>query len=122
MDKTRILTVLSLPVDSVITFTQLDTVLWGQSLHFHAEAKLPSDDVMTFELRFIDCREMRWKIYTHMQDSDVTAFPPTELVNFRIGRDQHRSPANLLTDHFGLSLFYGRLEIITQDKALKVET
>jgi len=36
----------------------------------------------------------------------------TELVNFKLGRSQHRSPAHLLTEHFGLSLFYGDVMLI----------
>jgi hypothetical protein len=120
VDKARILDSLSLPESTSITLTHLDLVLWGQGLHFHALAQPLAGTIIAFELHFLDCRDMRWQIYTHNQHPDSPAFPATELVNFRMGRSEHRSPAHLLTEHFGLSLFYGQLEIVSGEKTVSL--
>lgn len=99
--------VLNLPDKAIIRFLSLQMIMWGRNTHFSCEA-----DATQFELHFIDCREMRWQLYTHMQDEANPAFPPTELANIKIGRNQHRSPAHLLTEHFGLSLIYGELHLV----------
>lgn len=106
-----ILDSLSLPETSIIRFVSLQQVMWGRDMYFHCEV-----DEITFELRFVDCRESRWQIYTHIRDENKPAFPPTDLVNIKIGRNQHRSPAHLLTEHFGLSLVYGDLYLVHGDK------
>ena len=90
-------------------------VMWGRDLHFSGVA-----DTMPFHLHFLDCRETRWQIYSHLQDESKPAFPPTELVNFKLGRTQHRSPAHLLTEHFGLSLVYGELELHYADAVVQI--
>jgi hypothetical protein len=120
LDKARILDSLSVAATTTIKLTHLDAILWGQGLHFHALAQPLTGDNIAFELRFLDCREMRWQIYTHIQHPDSIAFPATELVNFRIGRSQHRSPANLLTEHFGLSLFYGRIQVVRGEQVIVI--
>jgi hypothetical protein len=57
-----------------------------------------------FEVAFDDCREMRWRVYAHDNDGEPTAW-----VDFAAGRDRHRSPAQVLTDTFGLTLWYGAM-------------
>jgi hypothetical protein len=115
LDKTHILEKLSLPPTTPIILTHLDLVLWGQGLYFHALAHS-----IPFELRFVDCREVRWQLYTHMQHSTALPFPATELANLRVGRSQQRSPAQLLTEHFGLTLFYGSLQLVHAGQVLMI--
>ena len=55
---------------------------------------------------------MRWQAYSHIAVEENISFPVTELVNFRMGRDQHRSPCQILTEHFGLTLYYGEMHIL----------
>lgn len=83
-----------------VMLTRLDVQDWGQSLVFTGSAgRLP------FTLRYTDCREMRWRVYV------TNAAAETPLVSFAAGRDGQRSPAQFLTAHFGLSLYYGTVEI-----------
>ena len=110
-------TALNLEPSATIQLTALEMVMWGRELHFSGHA-----DMMPFELRFLDCRELRWQLYSHLQDENNPVFPPTELVNFKIGRTQHRSPAHLLTEHFGLSLVYGELALHYADEVIQLGT
>ena len=107
MQNNPILEALDLPVILPIQFVSLQMRMWGRDIRFGCKAGL-----VDFKLQFIDCREMRWQLYTHMQDETNPAFPLTELVNVKIGRNEHRSPAHLLTEHFGLSLEYGKLLLL----------
>ncbi|MFN8529540.1 MAG: hypothetical protein U0670_13085 [Anaerolineae bacterium] len=97
---------LELPDAAAITLTALHIDGWGRTLIFRGQLISTA-----FTLTFNDCREMRWRVYAH-QEANV----PTLLVEFAQGRDLHRSPAQLLTEHFGLSVFYGSLTV-TRDAA-----
>ena len=90
---------LGLPEDAPASLARLEVSDWGGTLVVGGQI-----GDRAFELRYTDCRDLRWRVY--VQDrADVTP-----LVGFVPGRDQHRSPAQLLTAHFGLSLFYGSVE------------
>lgn len=93
-------TLLGVPPETPVTITTLDVLDWGQTLVFRGAA-----GGQAFVLRYDDCRELRWRIYAHETGG------ATELVGFAAGRDQQRSPAQLLTAHFGLSLFYGSMSL-----------
>lgn len=98
-------TLLNVNDESTLIFTQMQWVNWGRSLVFTVKA----DDAV-FELRFDDCREMRWRIYAHENEDAVQTATP--VVDFAQGRDLHRSPSHILTGHFGLSLFYGAVVVL----------
>jgi hypothetical protein len=91
---------LGVPDDAAVTLQSLDVRDWGQVLVFVGKA-----DEQAFELRYDDCRELRWRVYAHEQPGE------TPIVSFAPGRDQQRSPAQFLTGHFGLSLFYGSFSL-----------
>jgi hypothetical protein len=91
---------LDLPAGADVTLQQLDILDWGQTLIFSGMA-----GDQPFTLRYHDCRELRWRVYVGDRADS------TPLVSFAPGRDQQRSPAQFLTAHFGLSLYYGSLEI-----------
>lgn len=110
MDQYVILEILKLKPPTVIQFHKLELGIWGRDLKFMAQA-----NEIDFGCYFLECRETRWQHYSHKQHADNPAFPITELANFKQGRDQHRSPAHLLTDHFGLSVVYGKLQIVVGD-------
>ncbi len=86
--------------DVPVILTKLDVRDWGQTLVFEGTA-----GDLAFEMRYTDCRELRWRVYVGDYADE------TQLVSFAAGRDQQRSPAQFLTAHFGLSLFYGSMEI-----------
>ncbi len=93
-------TLLNIPDDTPITLDRLEVIDWGQVLVFTGAA-----GDQRFTLRYTDCRELRWRVYV----GDSAASTP--LVSFAPGRDQQRSPAQFLTAHFGLSLYYGSVKI-----------
>ena len=88
---------------NALTLLVVKWVDWGRTLIFNISA----GEAGTFTLRFDDCREMRWRIYAHETQGEVTP-----IVDFAPGRDAHRSPAQLLTERFGLSLVYGVMTIL----------
>ena len=116
MDKHRLLEPLGISLESIIYFHHLELVLWGRSLDFTCQTETESGNKRTFSLVFVDCREVRWQHYSHIALDDTLKFPKTELINFHMGRDQHRSPCKLLTEHFGLSLFYGEVKILPANR------
>lgn len=90
---------------------------WGGALTFTGVAGVGVGD-QRFELIYTGVREMRWRVYAHEDtgnpDEPGYVWPShtsTPLIGYAFGRDQHRSPAQLLTERFGLSLYYGALEI-----------
>lgn len=89
------------PRDTAVMLRRLDVQDWGQRLVFTVSA-----GEQVFEMRYEDCRELRWRVYV----SD--AADETPVVGFAAGRDQQRSPAQFLTGHFGLSLYYGSVFIV----------
>lgn len=99
----------------------LQMVAWGRSLYFNCYAMPERGEPIPFGLYFVDIRDQRWTIYTHMVVEDHTPFPETELVGFRLGRGSHRKPAYLLTDHFGLVLNYERLYVVQGEKMTELE-
>ena len=100
-----------------IELVSLRMRMWGRDLGFECKA-----GIVRFDLRFLDCRETRWQLYTHLKDEKNPAFPPTELVNFKMGRSEHRSPAHILTEHFGVSLVYGELQLIQEGVVIPLGT
>jgi hypothetical protein len=103
MNRATLLKYLELEENAPIHLLRLEMRLWGRDLIFASQAgNIP------FRLIFSDCSETRWRHYLHHESSQY-AFIPSELLNFRIGRNQGRSPAQLLCEHFGLSLVYGDL-------------
>lgn len=93
---------LDVPDDAPVMLHALDVRDWGRVLVLSGVA-----GAQPFVLRYDDCREFRWRVYAHEQLGG--AIPKTAVVSFIPGRDQQRSPAQLLTMHFGLSLWYGSL-------------
>lgn len=96
---------LDVPDDAPIMLRVLDVREWGRVLVLEGMA----GSGQPFVLRYDDCRELRWRVYAHEQAGE--AMPETPVVSFTAGRDQQRSPAQLLTAHFGLSVWYGSLSV-----------
>ncbi len=90
----------SLNEDGPVLLQRLELIDWGRTLIFTG---LQGDQ--PFTLRYDDVRDLRWRVYV------ANPAPVTPLVSFAPGRDQQRSPAQLLTAHFGLSLFYGSVTL-----------
>jgi hypothetical protein len=97
-------TLLNTPDNAMLTLKTLRLEGWGRTLVFEGIV----DGGAAFELAFEDCRESKWRIYAHLEAA--VGFD-TPVVDFAPGRDLHRSPAHLLTAHFGLSVVYGGLRV-----------
>lgn len=103
---TRLHELLGGSLDTPIVLTAVQLADWGRTLVFTGTA-----GETRFTLRYDDCREFRWRTYVSFDAPDT----PTPLVDFAPGRDQHRSPAQILTGTFGLSLFYGSVTLQKED-------
>jgi hypothetical protein len=101
MALTAIYEALGVPEGSPIHLIDVWVGAWGRDVVLEGEC-----GGISFELAFDDCREMQWRVYSHENDGE-----PTALADFTLGRDQHRSPAKVLTDTFGLTIWYGALII-----------
>jgi hypothetical protein len=112
MDKRKLSELLGLHPYGSLVMSDLQMVAWGRDVIFACvyDPGGPSKPV-AFKLVFKDCREMRWKAYAHLAADGGEGQPATAVVDFRLGKDQHRSPAQILTDHFGVSLYYGEAVI-----------
>ena len=108
---TEIQGLLGLPEEAIITLLDLVVGRWGRDFVFTAQAAAGKGNVIPFKLAFYNCSETRWQTYTHIDLAIDAPLPKTTLVSYKLGRDRQRSPARLLTEHFGLSTFYGELVI-----------
>ena len=100
-------TLLNVDSSAALLLDHVEWLNWGQSLVF----SLRGGEAAQFELHFDDCREIRWRTYAH-----ETKAQATPIVDFAPGRDGHRSPANLLTEHFALTLWYGSMTVLPAPK------
>lgn len=95
-------------------FEQLDMppgIVWITGLHLEDWGRrLVLDclygDAVGFRLRFDDCRELKWRVYVHAEESQRA-----QLGEARFGRGGHRVAAQLLTDFFGISVLYDSLTV-----------
>lgn len=114
MDKRKISEALDSHPYGALVLLDTRLVNWGRDVVFDCvyDPGGPSKAI-PFRLLFQDCREMRWKAYAHLAVENDGRQPITPVVDLRLGKDQHRSPAHILTDHFGASLYYGALLLQT---------
>ena len=101
MGLTAIYEALGVTEGSAVQLTDVWVGAWGRDMVLEGEC-----DGVRFELAFDDCREMQWRTYAHNNDGEATM-----LAEFAARRDQHRSPAKLLTDTFALTLWYGEARL-----------
>jgi hypothetical protein len=91
---------LGLPEDSALLLDAADVSDWGTVLTLRGRA----DTGTAFSLMLTECREFQWRAFVPMNDrqtAPINAFTP--------GRDAHRSPLKILTDHFSLTVYYGAM-------------
>lgn len=85
---------------------------WGETVVFRCDYTSPASTVIIpFDLILRDCRELQWRVYAHLRHPEDVSLPKATLVNLRLGDDQHRKPLHMLTDFFGISVYYGALEV-----------
>lgn len=85
---------------------------WGQEIRFNCRYEPPeSGDVVYFEMRLKDCRDLQWRIYAHISLAEDLSPAPAAIVNLRLGTSQHHKPFQMLTDAFAITATYGELLI-----------
>ncbi len=109
MDLDRLAESLSIAPESSIVVLGLDVADWGRLLRLPCRYTTPTGEIGAFELIFDDCREMRWRLYTHYQGETPA------LVDLAFGTNAHRKPAHVLTDAFGISLLYSEWRVMRED-------
>ncbi len=87
---------------------------WGSSLIFDCLCEVDGA-VTLFTLKLEDCREIQHRVYAHLMHPEDQTLPTATFVNLRLGSDNHRKPLHLLTDFFGLTVSYGKLQIEKKD-------
>lgn len=109
MDTLKLTEQLELHPYGALTIDALHIRQWGQQItltctYDPGEPGKPAQ----FDLIFNDCRDLRWRVYSHNLGTTQGDSPaPTPVVNLTLGTGGHRKPANILTDSFGLSVLYG---------------
>lgn len=109
MHQAMIRTLLGCADDSLLKFTDMTFVMWGRDMILQGECE--GQPVQPFQLHTIDCREMKWQLFSHHHMETPVSFPTTEVVSFKIGQSHHRKSAVVLTEHFGLTWNYKTLHL-----------
>ncbi|MBN8591638.1 MAG: hypothetical protein J0M33_07755 [Anaerolineae bacterium] len=84
---------------------------WGSEVVFECHYDLPGSDPVPFQMVMLDCRELQWRVYAHLQHPEDRTLPATAIVNLRLGTAGQRKPLQVLTDAFALTVHYGTLSI-----------
>lgn len=111
MHKPIICAKLDCPDDSLLQFTNMTLLMWGRDMILEGLCLPIQADPIKFKLESIDCREMKWQLFTHHHPEEPAPFVITDVVSFKIGQSHHRKPATVLTDHFGLTWNYKTLNL-----------
>lgn len=102
----QVIAALGVEPGGMLFVRELQVLDWGRVLRLVCVYRLSPDDDYPLDITFRDCRDMRWRIYAFDDGR-----PEVAVVDARLGRGGHRSPAHVLTDRFGLTLTYGELNI-----------
>lgn len=97
--------------DSQLQLTNMTLRMWGRDMILEGLCVPEQGTPMPFQLESIDCREVKWQLFTHHHLDEPVAFPTTDVVSFKIGQSHHRKSATTLTDHFGLTWNYKTLNL-----------
>ena len=114
MDRIKIVEALGLISEGAFAITDLQMVDWGRDIVFKCDYRTVSlegvpDDPVEFDLVFRDCREIKYRIYAHIsahEEGHISRF--ADVAEILIGKGGHRRDANILTNHFSVTLSYGK--------------
>ena len=122
MDRSRIIDTLGLVPGGGFAITDIQMVQWGRDLIFEcvyqtAAIDLAPDDPVLFRIIFHDCREIRYKVYAHISIHEQGQVTPTaDIAELNLGQGQHRRDANILTNHFAVTISYGEVRVEMDDE------
>lgn len=123
MDKPKIIDALGLVPGGGISILDIQMVQWGRDLIFECSYRTASlnttpDDPVYFRLIFHDCREIKYKVYAHIgihEQGTVTA--TADVADLSLGQGNHRRDANILTNHFGVTISYGEVTVEREEQS-----
>jgi hypothetical protein len=111
MHQAKLYNTLGCGEDNQLQITHMKTLMWGRDMIFYGVCVSTTGKSKLFQLESIDCREVKWQVFSHHQLNIAVPFPTTDIVSFKIGQSHHRKSATLLTDHFGLTWNYQTLNL-----------
>jgi len=122
MDKSKIVNALGLVPGGDMSISDIQMVQWGRDIIFEcvyrtAARNVAPDDPVLFRLIFQDCREVKYRIYAHIgvhEQGQVTRI--ADVVELSLGHGNHRRDANILTNHFGVTISYGSVRVEYDDE------
>jgi hypothetical protein len=128
MDREIIINRLGLVPGGGLSIVDIQMVQWGRDLVFECvyrtvSRNAPPDDPVRFNLVFKDCRDIKYRIYAHIsihERGQVTAV--ADVAELQLGKGHHRRDANILTNHFGVTVSYGEIMLEHGDQAFHLET
>jgi hypothetical protein len=127
MDLQILVDKLGLVAGGGLSIVDIQMVQWGRSLIFGCVYRTvsqgaPPDDPVRFSLVFNDCREVRYKVYAHIgehESGEVTSV--ADVAEMALGKGNHRRDANILTNHFAVTLTYGEVFAEMHDQRYPLE-
>lgn len=117
MDRVKIVDALGLVSNGGLAITDIQMVQWGRDLVLACRYQTTPmtaapDPPVHFNLVFHDCREIKYRVYAHIgvhEQGHVT--PTADVAEILLGHGNHRRDANILTNHFGLTISYGEFHL-----------
>jgi hypothetical protein len=131
MDRSRIINTLGLVPGGGLLVTDVRLVQWGYDVVLCCRYNLtpvtiPPEDPVEFELVFHDCREIKYRVYAHISIHEQGLVPSiadvADVAEISLGHGNHRRDANILTNHFAITISYGDLAIERDSHVYPLET
>jgi hypothetical protein len=112
MDKLKIAEILGAHPYGAFWVKDIHLFSWGNEVVFEClyEPGAPAAPI-PFQLVLHDCRDIQWRVYAHLKPPEDRTLPATSMVNVHLGTADHRKPLHMLTDSFGITVAYGKLNI-----------
>ena len=117
MDRTKIIETLGLVPGGGFSVADMQMVQWGRDVVLECRYRTAAmnaapDEPVHFRLVFKDCREIKYKVYAHIGEHEQgTVTSVADIAEISLGQGNHRRDANILTNHFGLTVSYGKISI-----------
>lgn len=128
MDTIRLVETLGLVSGGGLSITDIQMVQWGRDMIFVCRYRTvpisgPPDEPVDFQLIFQDCREVKYKVYAHISAHEEGVIRSVaDVVELAFGQGKHRRDANILTNHFGVSISYGSLVVEKDSQRYPIDT
>lgn len=115
---------LGLVSGGALEIRDIQMVQWGRDLILDCTYRTvphnaPPDEPVHFRVVFKDCREIRYKVYAHIGVHEQgQVMPVADVVELALGQGNHRRDANMLTNHFSVTISYDEIWLEMGDHRL----